>query len=83
MRGLHTDSNEEPIPDDKIVIQRHFRRHKARGLMVATRTRKDNLVTYIVVGKGVMFPTIRYHIVYELVEGSYWKYVETTKIGYM
>lgn len=82
MQGLHIDSHEEPLPDDKTIIQRHFHYKSFGGLTIATRTRKGNLVTYIVVGKGDAFPPIHYQVVYKLVEG-YWKHVRTRNMGHM
>lgn len=83
MQGLHIeDSHEEPIPDDKTIIQRHFHYKSSGGLMIATRTREGNFVTYIVVGKGDAFPPRRYQVVYKLVDG-YWKHVRTRNIGLM
>ena len=85
MHGLHIDSHEEPIPDDKTIIQRHFhyKNYKSSGgLTITTRTREDNFVTYIVVGKGNAFPSIRYQIVYKLIDG-YWKHVRTRNMGHM
>ncbi len=86
---LYTDSHEEPIPTDKVILNRHFGKWGDaydRGKIKIRKERYKNLtgtfVEYRLIAAEGGAMRFHYQVVYELVDG-YWKYVRMRNIGHM
>ena len=73
------EPDEPPIPDYHTIIQRHLA-GKIYGARITSHSRRGNFVTYLADGRITDWasPTVRYEVVYELVNGK-WTHIRTTK----